>query len=134
MNGTYVLLKLWTYYTSFSGSLWFDSNCTSQRNSMALASDIICTCSVGLIKSIQEKVDRAVKWYRATRGYLINLGKYLTKVGWEDNLRPLLDEDICAPDEEDSSSEGRRSFTWIWRMGSVSGNDSVAQEGEKDSI
>ena len=92
------------------------------------------TRSVGLIKSIQEKVDWAVERYRATRGYLITLGKYLTKVGWEDNLRPLLDEDICAPDEEDSASEGCRSFTWIWRTGSVSGNDSVAQEGEKDSI
>ena len=92
------------------------------------------TRSVGLIKNVQEKVDRAVERYRATRIYLTTLAKYLTKVGWEDTIRPLLDEDIRAPDEGDSSSEGRRTFTWIWRTGSVSsGNDSAAQEGKNNT-
>ncbi|KAM6491179.1 hypothetical protein JOM56_013418 [Amanita muscaria] len=68
------------------------------------------TRSISSIKVVQEKVDRAVERYRATPNHL-------TK-----------DEDIRAPDEEDSASEGRRSFTWIWRTGSVGNSDSAARE------
>ncbi|KAM6497177.1 hypothetical protein JOM56_007650, partial [Amanita muscaria] len=77
------------------------------------------TCSVGLIKNVQEKVNQAVERYRTTRVHLTSLANYLSKSGWEDTIRPLVDEDIRAPDEEDSPSEGRRTFTWIWRTGSV---------------
>lgn len=65
------------------------------------------TRSITLIKNIQEKVDRAVQRYRAMRVSLVILADHLTKVGWDDVLQPLVDEDIRAPDEEDSISEGR---------------------------
>ncbi|KAM6503686.1 hypothetical protein JOM56_000629 [Amanita muscaria] len=86
------------------------------------------TRSIASIKTVQEKVDRAVKRYRETRLNLVILANSLTKVGWDDTLQPLQDKDVRAPDEEDSISEGRRTFTWIWRTGSVGKNDSAAQE------
>ncbi|KIL56974.1 hypothetical protein M378DRAFT_88521, partial [Amanita muscaria Koide BX008] len=66
--------------------------------------------------------------YRTTRVHLMSLANYLHKAGWDDTIRPLLDGDIRAPDEEDSPSEGRRTFTWIWKAGSVGRSDSIAQE------
>lgn len=91
------------------------------------------TRSVNLIKNVQEKVDQTVEKYRATRENLVTLASYLTKAGWDDIIRPLNDEDIRAPDEEEAAlGEGRRTFTWIWRTGSVSvgtGSDET-QEGK----
>ncbi|KAM6489208.1 hypothetical protein JOM56_015378 [Amanita muscaria] len=86
------------------------------------------TRSIVLIKNVQEKLDRAVERYRETHVKLVILSNHLTKVGWDDTLQPLQDEDIRAPDEDDSISEGRRMLTWIWRTRSVGKSDSAAQE------
>ena len=78
---------------------------------------------------MQLKVDRAIDRYWMTHVCLVALAKALMKVGWEKTMRPLLDKDVCTL-EEDSLSEGQRSFTWIWRTRSVGDSEGVAREGE----
>lgn len=92
------------------------------------------TRSVTLIKNVQTKIDRAVEKYRLTRIRLMSLGKVLGKVGWENNMRPLLDEDIRALEEDDGVSEGRRTFTWIWRTGSVGDSEGSARESKRHAF
>ena len=93
------------------------------------------TRSVALVKTVQDKLDQAVDRYRGTRVNLVTLAGYLTKVGWDKTIRPLLDEDLRAPDEDDSGlGEGQRTLTWIWRTGSVAGSISETREGKMIGI
>ena len=63
-------------------------------------------------------------------GQLAILASHLNNIGWEDTLQPLQDEDIHAPDEEESNvGEGQCTLTWIWRTGAIGRSDSAAQEG-----
>jgi hypothetical protein len=80
------------------------------------------------------KNNRAVEKYRLTRIRLTSLAKVLKKVGWEKNMRPLLDEDVRALEEEDGGSEGHRTFTWIWRTGSVGDSEGSARESKGHSF
>lgn len=88
------------------------------------------TRSVTLIENVQTKLDRVVNKYRMTRLRLTCLANALAKVGWESRFRPLLDEDIRALEEDDGISEGRRTFTWIWRTGSVGDSEGAVREGK----
>lgn len=88
------------------------------------------TRSVTLIGNVQTKVDRAVNKYRISRLRLTCLAKSLKKEGWENQFRPLLDEDVRALEEDDNIGEGRRTFTWIWRTGSVGDSEGAVREGK----
>ncbi|KAM6490384.1 hypothetical protein JOM56_014148, partial [Amanita muscaria] len=74
------------------------------------------TRSVVVLNRLNSRIDYSVKQYRTTRIRLQRLAEKLLKVGWDQSLRVLQDEDIRPLDEDDGRSEGRRVLSWIWRI------------------
>jgi hypothetical protein len=88
------------------------------------------TRSVTILNRINQRIDFSVKRYRDTRFLLEQLAQKVLKVGWEEQLRTLLDEDIRPLDEGDSgSTEGRRTLSWIWRIHGSIIKEEATQEG-----
>lgn len=88
------------------------------------------TRSMSVLNRLNEKINFSVKRYRDTRVLLERLARRLLKVGWEDQLRPLADEDVRPLEEGDShSSEGRRTLSWIWRIQGTIIKEEATQEG-----
>lgn len=74
------------------------------------------TRSGTLIKNVQARIKFISNRYRKTRSALVVLGRVLLKSGWESILLPLADTDVRSlkGGEDASSSEGRRTLSWIW--------------------
>ena len=88
------------------------------------------TRSLSILNRVNQRIDFSVKRYRDTRILLEQLARQVLKIGWEDQLRPLLEEDIRPLDEGDSgSTEGRRTLSWIWRIHGSIIKEEVTQEG-----
>jgi len=70
------------------------------------------------LKTLDAKINAAATKYRVAHQSLTVLGASLGLVGWQDKLRPLLDEDISSlTDAFDlRPGEGRRRVSWIWQM------------------
>ena len=70
------------------------------------------------LKTLDAKINVAATKYRVAHRSLTTLSASLGRVGWQDKLRPLLDEDIRSlTDASDlQPGEGRRRVSWIWRM------------------
>lgn len=89
------------------------------------------TRSLGAIKLLQAKIDVDVTRYRKNHAALDQLAATLRQVGWQEILRPLRDSDIRAltAAEQEGTSEGRRSMSWIWRAEGAGEGDQAMQEG-----
>ncbi|KIL54151.1 hypothetical protein M378DRAFT_53122, partial [Amanita muscaria Koide BX008] len=74
------------------------------------------TRSVVVLNRLNSRIGYSVKQYRTMRIRLQRLAEKLLKVGWDQSLRVLQDEDIRPLDEDDGRSEGRRVLSWIWRI------------------
>lgn len=74
------------------------------------------TRSITLIKNVQSRINSAAARYRSNREALLSLSSSLNKSGWESTLRVLADSDLrgLKEGEDTSSSEGRRTLSWIW--------------------
>ncbi|KDQ22301.1 hypothetical protein PLEOSDRAFT_163201 [Pleurotus ostreatus PC15] len=74
------------------------------------------TRSGTLIKNVQERIKFISNRYWKTRSALVILGGILMKSGWESTLLPLANTDVRSlkGGEDASSSEGRRTLSWIW--------------------
>jgi len=70
------------------------------------------------LKTLDAKINAATTKYHVAHQSLTVLGAFLGLVGWQDKLRPLLDEDISSlTDAFDLRlGEGRRQVSWIWQM------------------
>ena len=85
---------------------------------------------MAVLNWLNEKINFSVKRYRDTQVLLELLARKRLKVGWEDQLRPLADEDIRPLEEGDAySSEGRRTLSWIWRIQGTIIREESTQEG-----
>lgn len=87
------------------------------------------TRSVALVKKVQARSNFAASKYRSGRAALLMLSPALGKSDWQSTLRPLLDSDIrgLKDGEDASSSEGRRTLSWIWMAQRT--NDTEMTEG-----
>ncbi|KAF8879143.1 hypothetical protein BD779DRAFT_1612947 [Infundibulicybe gibba] len=79
------------------------------------------TRSLDVIKGVQAKIIVNTIRYRENRLALCALSIPLAQTEWEKELRPLQENDIRAPSaaELDAVGEGRRSISWIWKVGEV---------------
>lgn len=89
------------------------------------------TRSLGAIKLLQGKIDAEAARYREHYSALTQLAGTLVNVGWEESLRPLQDSDIRALNaaEQEGTTEGRRSMSWIWKAEGAGEGDETMQEG-----
>ncbi|KAF8888811.1 hypothetical protein BD779DRAFT_1611227 [Infundibulicybe gibba] len=79
------------------------------------------TRSLGVISTVQAKINMDLLRYRENRLALCALAGPLAKTGWERELRPLEDKDIRALNatelnETSRTGEGTRTIPWIWRV------------------
>ncbi|KDQ25249.1 hypothetical protein PLEOSDRAFT_1045089, partial [Pleurotus ostreatus PC15] len=74
------------------------------------------TRSATLIHNVQLRINSLAAKYRSYWAALCILGDVLNKSGWQVTLQPLEDSDIRSlkGGEDASSSEGRRTLSWIW--------------------
>ncbi|KAJ8701131.1 hypothetical protein PTI98_002092 [Pleurotus ostreatus] len=92
------------------------------------------TRSVALVKKVQARSNFAASKYRSGRAALLMLSPALGKSDWQSILRPLLDSDIrgLKDGEDASSSEGRRTLSWIWMAQRT--NDAEMTEGMNEAL
>ncbi|KAG6895616.1 hypothetical protein C0992_000364, partial [Termitomyces sp. T32_za158] len=89
------------------------------------------TRSLALIDKVSLRIKNSQKKYKEVRSALVPLGAALGKVGWEQELRELTDNDIRGITlSEDDRSEGSRVLSWIWLM---SGNG-IEGEGKQEAL
>lgn len=90
------------------------------------------TRSGTLIKNVQARIKFISNRYRKTRSALAVLSGLLTKSGWEATLLPLTDTDLRSlkGGEDASSSEGRRTLSWIWMTQRTSDQEMSATMSE----
>ncbi|KAH7903192.1 hypothetical protein BJ138DRAFT_1120622 [Hygrophoropsis aurantiaca] len=85
--------------------------------------------------SLQYVLRATAQKYRDAHAALIALSKHLDKVGWQNSLRPLQDDDIKPATfnrlETTSTTEGRKRLTWIWITTSESEDN---DEREQDAL
>ncbi len=76
------------------------------------------TRSATLINNIQARINFSKNRYRENRAALLVLSGVLGKTGWATILLPLEDSDIRSlrAGDDASSSEGRRTLSWIWMV------------------
>ncbi|KAM6504122.1 hypothetical protein JOM56_001065 [Amanita muscaria] len=87
------------------------------------------TRSLSVLNHVNQRISFSVKRYRDTQVLLQRLAQKVLMVGWEEQLRPLHDEDIRPLDEGDShSTEGRRTLSWIWRIQGTIIKEEATQE------
>ncbi|KAF9496303.1 hypothetical protein BDN71DRAFT_1468824 [Pleurotus eryngii] len=81
------------------------------------------TRSVMLIKNVQARIVFAKTKYTMNRAALVVLSDFLGKEGWQSSLKVLADEDVRSlkGGDDASSSEGRRTLSWIWMTAMPSG-------------
>ncbi|KAL4256459.1 CxC2-like cysteine cluster KDZ transposase-associated domain-containing protein, partial [Pleurotus pulmonarius] len=74
------------------------------------------TRSATLIHNVQLRINSLAAKYRGYREALCILGDALNKSGWQTTLQLLADSDLRSlkGGEDASSSEGRRTLSWIW--------------------
>lgn len=92
------------------------------------------TRSQNLLRGVQSRIDASATKYREFRIALLRLGPPLGKVGWDDELQVLQEADVRGLSaKESSSSEGRVTMSWIWKVSDGGGNFNPAgprmQEG-----
>lgn len=81
------------------------------------------TRSQNLLRGVQERIDMSVTKYRDFRAALLKLARPLGKVGWDTELRPLLNEDIRGLSaKEAGSGEGHVTMSWIWKTSEEGGD------------
>ncbi|KIL55458.1 hypothetical protein M378DRAFT_90872, partial [Amanita muscaria Koide BX008] len=88
------------------------------------------TRSVAVLNRLNGRIDYSVKKYRMMHVRLQRLAEKLLKVGWEQSLQLLQDEDIRPLDEDEGRSEGRRVLSWIWRIQGTGNSEETTQAGE----
>ncbi|KAH7905178.1 hypothetical protein BJ138DRAFT_1231765, partial [Hygrophoropsis aurantiaca] len=87
------------------------------------------------LKKIEHRLRASARKYRDARTALLALSSHLGKVGWQDNLRPLQDDDIKPATynrlETTTTTEGRRRLTWIWL---IAGESEDGNKKEQDAV
>ncbi|KAF8873377.1 hypothetical protein BD779DRAFT_1477029 [Infundibulicybe gibba] len=89
------------------------------------------TRSLTVIETVQQKIVMNTKRYRENHLALCALSGPLAQTEWENELKPLQDNDIRAPSmaELDDVREGRQTISWIWKVGQVeSGSNDIMQQ------
>ncbi|KAF4611680.1 hypothetical protein D9613_003641 [Agrocybe pediades] len=75
------------------------------------------TRSLSLLSNVDKRIAECTKSYKETYAALSRLAVPLRKVGWQMDLRPLLDSDVVSiADPDETRSEGRRLMSWIWKV------------------
>lgn len=90
------------------------------------------TRSATLINNIQARIKFLSDRYRANREALLTLSEILGKTGWATTLLPLEDSDIRSlrAGDDASSSEGRRTLSWIWMTQRTNADEMTDTMGE----
>jgi hypothetical protein len=90
------------------------------------------TRSLSLILGVDQRIKGSVGRYRLTRAALAKLADPLLESTWEENLQPLLDEDVrtLTAAQVEGVSEGRHTMSWIWRTTGVGDSSAGMQEGK----
>lgn len=81
-----------------------------------------------VIGSLQGKINADTARYRTAYTALLALSGPLEKVGWQYELRPLLDGDVRGLGE-DLYGDGLKEPTWIWKTHGTGDNEESMQEG-----
>ena len=91
------------------------------------------TKSTKLLARVDEKVAMTATKYRRIRVALNNLSPTVLVTNWQDELRPLGDDDVAGLTCMDvAGSEGRKKLSWIWKVhGTGADADAGAQVGMK---
>lgn len=88
------------------------------------------------IQNLHTKAKHAAEKYQIAQAAMVSLAPYISDEatpGWENDLRPLRDEDVRSLSEgRKGESEGKRTVSWIWLTeGMAVGNtDERLHEGE----
>ena len=86
------------------------------------------------LKGVEAKISIATQRYHAARAALASLSLFLDKAEWQTTLRILKPEDIRSMmDMLDGDTEGRRIFSWIWRVHGAS-SDEDDRDGSLDAM
>lgn len=81
------------------------------------------TQSQNLLRGVQSRIDMSVAKYRDFRAALLKLARPLGKVGWDAELRPLLNAEVRGLSaKEAGSSEGHVTMSWIWKTSEEGGD------------
>lgn len=90
------------------------------------------TRSTKLLARVDEKLKMTATKYRRIRSALDNLSSAVLVVDWQNELRPLTDNDITGLTcMDDSRSEGRKKLSWIWKVhGTGADADTSTEAGE----
>ncbi|KAG5352959.1 hypothetical protein C0989_011748 [Termitomyces sp. Mn162] len=90
------------------------------------------TCSLALIKKVTQIIKNAQKKYKGVCATLLILGAALAKVGWEEELWELSDDDIWGITLlEDNQAEGLWVLSWICLM---SNRSAIEGEGKQEAL
>ncbi|KAF8069148.1 hypothetical protein FPV67DRAFT_1448949 [Lyophyllum atratum] len=73
------------------------------------------------IATVQARIDTCAEDYRAAHAALLALSALLMKVGWQDQLLPLREEDIREISGEEGVGQGRFIMSWIWTTRGLAG-------------
>lgn len=94
------------------------------------------TRSATLINNIQSRIKFISNRYRANRVALLVLSEILGKTEWAATLLPLEDSDIHSlrGGDDASSSEGRRTLSWIWMAQRTNASEMTDTMGEGMSV
>lgn len=88
------------------------------------------TRSITVINNLQAKIDADAVRYRVAHVALTALSVPLQKVGWQNFLRPLRDEDVRGLSDRDlGESAGRVVTSWVWVSTSSDDGNREMQEG-----
>ncbi|KAF9549373.1 hypothetical protein CPC08DRAFT_648216, partial [Agrocybe pediades] len=77
------------------------------------------TRSLTLLNGVDNKITGCAKSYNEAHAALQRLSGPLGKVGWENELRPLLDSDVTgltASPENSNLGESHKRLSWIWKV------------------
>jgi len=91
------------------------------------------TRSMSSIKKTEKMIQAAASKYRLNREAMITLSPFLTEqdCSWMMVYKDLLDEDVIGLSSmDDSSSEGRKKLSWIWKVeGAGASANEATEEG-----
>lgn len=77
------------------------------------------------LDAINDRITGNANEYRAAFDAILSLAMLLGKIGWEQEFKPLADNDLREISEADSGqSEGKRLVSWLWKTVQYSGMDS----------
>lgn len=90
------------------------------------------TKSVGLLTNVEFRINDNAAKYRDIYNRLLQLSDKLRKVGWQNDLRPLVDSDLVGLSKDGPTGEGFVSISWIWQVVNTPGGNDFASEGMQE--